>query len=83
MRSGKTRSVADEAARVCQVLFGVDAEAETVRKRLAVYAAQTRPLVEYYMQWAKTGDPDAPAYRRIAGTGTVEEITARALAALS
>ena len=61
----------------------VDDEEETVRKRLAVYAAQTRPLVEYYMQWAKTGDPDAPAYRRIAGTGTVEETTARALAALS
>ncbi|HZW74457.1 MAG TPA: adenylate kinase [Caldimonas sp.] len=61
----------------------VDDEEETVRKRLAVYAAQTRPLVEYYMQWAKTGDPDAPAYRRIEGTGTVEEITARALAALA
>ena len=61
----------------------VDDEEETVRKRLAVYAAQTRPLVEYYMQWARTGDPDAPAYRRIEGTGTVEEITARALAALA
>ena len=61
----------------------VDDEEETVRKRLAVYAAQTRPLVEYYMKWAKTGDPDAPAYRRIEGTGTVEDITARALAALA
>ena len=61
----------------------VDDEEETVRKRLAVYAAQTRPLVEYYMQWAKTGDADAPTYRRIDGTGTVEEITARALAALA
>jgi adenylate kinase len=61
----------------------VDDEEETVRKRLAVYAAQTRPLVEYYMQWARTGDPDAPAYRRIEGTGTVEDITARALAALA
>jgi adenylate kinase len=45
--------------------------------------AQTRPLVEYYRQWAETGDPDAPAYRRIEGTGTVEDITARALAALA
>ena len=61
----------------------VDDEEETVRKRLAVYAAQTRPLVEYYMQWASTGDPAAPAYRRIDGTGSVEEITARALAALA
>jgi adenylate kinase len=61
----------------------VDDEEETVRKRLAVYAAQTRPLVDYYRQWAETGDPDAPAYRRIEGTGTVEDITARALAALA
>jgi adenylate kinase len=61
----------------------VDDEEETVRKRLAVYAAQTRPLVEYYTQWAATGDPDAPAYRRISGTGGVEEITARALSALA
>jgi adenylate kinase len=60
-----------------------DDEEETVRKRLAVYAAQTRPLVEYYARWAASGDPDAPAYRKISGTGEVEEITARALAALA
>ena len=61
----------------------VDDEEETVRKRLAVYAAQTRPLVEYYTRWAASGDPNAPAYRRIDGTGSVDEITARALAALA
>ena len=60
-----------------------DDEEETVRKRLAVYAAQTRPLVEYYARWAASGDPDAPAYRKISGTGEVDEITARALAALA
>ena len=61
----------------------VDDLEETVLKRLAVYAAQTRPLVEYYAQWARSGDQAAPAYRKISGTGSVEEITARALAALS
>ncbi|HEX2541849.1 MAG TPA: adenylate kinase [Caldimonas sp.] len=60
----------------------VDDLEETVLKRLAVYAAQTRPLVEYYKRWAESGDPEAPAYRQISGTGSVEEITARALAAL-
>ena len=65
------------------LVLRVDDEEETVRKRLAVYAAQTRPLVEYYTRWAASGDPAAPAYRRIEGTGTVEEITARALAALA
>jgi len=61
----------------------VDDEEETVRKRLAVYAAQTRPLVEYYSRWAASGDPDAPAYRKISGTGSVDDIKARALAALA
>jgi adenylate kinase len=60
-----------------------DDREETVRKRLAVYADQTRPLVDYYSAWGATGDPMAPKYRRIDGTGSVEEITARALAALS
>ena len=60
-----------------------DDKEDTVRKRLAVYQSQTRPLVAYYSEWSATGDPAAPKYRRIAGTGSVEEITARALAALS
>ena len=65
------------------LILRADDEEATVKKRLAVYAAQTRPLVEYYERWARSGDPDAPAYRKINGTGTVEEITARALAALA
>jgi len=61
----------------------VDDQEETVKKRLAVYAQQTRPLVEYYQRWEASGDADAPAYRKISGTGSVDEITARALAALA
>jgi adenylate kinase len=59
-----------------------DDEEATVRTRLQVYHSQTRPLVDYYSQWAATGDAQAPRYRKIAGIGTVEEITARALEAL-
>jgi adenylate kinase len=65
------------------LILRADDEEATVKKRLSVYAAQTRPLVEYYERWAASGDPDAPAYRKINGTGTVEQITARALAALA
>ena len=60
-----------------------DDKEETVRKRLEVYQAQTRPLVDYYSQWAATGDANAPKYRRIEGMGSVDDITRRALAALS
>jgi adenylate kinase len=55
---------------------------ETVRKRLTVYREQTRPLVEYYSSWAKSGDAAAPQYRRIAGVGTVDTIKARLFEAL-
>ena len=47
-----------------------------------MYNDQTRPLVDYYSQWAAKEPAAAPKYRAISGTGTVEEITARALAAL-
>ena len=60
-----------------------DDKEETVMKRLQVYAAQTRPLVDYYSSWAQADPVNAPKYRTISGTGTVEEIRARALAALS
>lgn len=60
-----------------------DDREETVRKRLDVYHSQTRPLVEYYAGWAVQGGADAPLYRKISGTGSVPEITERALAALS
>ena len=65
------------------LILRVDDHEDTVKKRLAVYKNQTRPLVEYYEAWARSGDPDAPRYRRISGTGSVDEITARALAALA
>jgi adenylate kinase len=59
-----------------------DDEESTVRNRLAVYKNQTRPLIDYYANWAASGDADAPRYRKISGTGSVDAITARALAAL-
>lgn len=60
-----------------------DDKEETVRKRLDVYAAQTRPLVDYYSGWAKQDPAAAPKYRAISGLGTVEEITQRVFAALA
>ena len=60
-----------------------DDKEETVKKRLDVYDAQTRPLVDYYSNWAKADAAAAPKYRAISGTGSVEEITQRALQALA
>jgi adenylate kinase len=60
-----------------------DDQEDTVKKRLDVYSAQTRPLVDYYANWAKADATSAPKYRAISGTGSVEDITTRALQALA
>ena len=60
-----------------------DDREETVKKRLEVYRAQTRPLVDYYGRWAASGEAGAPQYRKISGLGPVEEIRRRVFAALS
>ena len=60
-----------------------DDKEETVKTRLQVYSDQTRPLVDYYSHWAQAEPAAAPKYRAIQGTGSVEEITERALSALS
>lgn len=59
-----------------------DDKEETVKNRLDVYSAQTRPLVEYYSNWAKQDAAAAPKYRAISGMGDVNSITASAFQAL-
>jgi len=60
-----------------------DDKEETVRKRLEVYSAQTRPLVDYYASWARSAPDAAPKYRAISGIGGVDDITERAFQALA
>lgn len=52
----------------------VDDTEETVRKRLQVYHDQTKPLIDYYKNWAKTNDVLAPHYVIINGQKSVEEV---------
>ena len=63
-----------------------DDKEDTVRKRLQVYNDQTRPLVEYYSSWAVQSSLSdkvkAPAYRKVNGTGSVDNITASIFAVL-
>jgi len=60
----------------------IDDREETVMNRLAVYHAQTEPLVTYYAKWEASGDPDAPRYRKVNGLGTVDAIRDACMAAL-
>jgi adenylate kinase len=59
-----------------------DDREETVKKRLEVYHAQTKPLVAYYRDLAGSGEPRAPRYRKVEGIGSVDEIRDAVFAAL-
>lgn len=59
-----------------------DDKEETVKKRLAVYHDQTKVLIDYYGEMAKSGHPNAPKYRKITGVGPVETIREKVFAAL-
>lgn len=60
-----------------------DDKEETVRHRLEVYRNQTRPLVDYYANWANTKDAHAPRYSKVEGVGSVDDIRQRIFAALA
>jgi adenylate kinase len=60
-----------------------DDNEETVKKRIATYHSQTKPLIAYYMNWAETGDAKAPKYVNIYGSGSVEHIRDKIFAALA
>jgi len=57
-----------------------DDREETIRKRLATYYRQTRPLIEHYLG---QGAPDAPAVVEIDGARSTDAVTADLQAALT
>ena len=59
-----------------------DDKEETVKHRLAVYHAQTEPLLDYYAKWEATGDARAPKYRAVNGLGAVDRVRDACFAAL-
>ena len=59
-----------------------DAEA-TVMTRLAVYHSQTKPLVEYYANWANSGLAGAPKHVKVNGLGEMDAIKTSIFSALT
>lgn len=56
---------------------------ETVRERLKVYHQQTKPLIQYYRQWAESREANAPQFYPVQANGAVTEVKARILAILN
>lgn len=59
-----------------------DDREETVRERIATYHELSRPLIDYYSQWHRSGDPRAPRYVSVNGSGSVEQVREQLFAAL-
>ena len=59
-----------------------DDDPTTVKRRIETYHSQTKPLVNYYLSWASSGDPRAPHYVNIYGQGSVEHIRDKIFAAI-
>ena len=60
-----------------------DDNEDTVKRRIASYHEVTKPLVNYYLKWAESGDPRAPKYVNIYGRGSIEHIRDKMFAALA
>jgi adenylate kinase len=60
-----------------------DDNEETVKRRIASYHEVTKPLVNYYLQWAESGDPRAPTYVNLYGRGSIAHIRDKMFGALS
>ena len=60
-----------------------DDNEETVTRRIASYHEVTKPLVNYYLRWAESGDPRAPHYVNLYGRGSIEHIRDKMFAALA
>ncbi len=59
-----------------------DDHEDTVRKRIETYHAQTKPLVDYYNDWAQSAEPGAPKYVNVKGIGSIDEIRDKIFAAI-
>ena len=87
--SGRTYHVEHNAPKVAgkddetgeDLIQREDDKEETVRHRLSVYHSQTKPLVAFYQDLAAVNG--TPKYSAIEGVGSVEQITAKVLAALA
>jgi len=61
----------------------VDDNEQTVKTRLDVYHSQTKPLVKYYADWAKSGLNGAPKHVFVQGLGEMNVIRDNIFAALA
>jgi len=59
-----------------------DDKEETIRNRLSIYHSQTKPLVEFYQGLSAT-EAEAPKFATVDGLGSLDDVQARLVSALT
>ena len=60
-----------------------DDQEETVLNRLGIYHKQTEPLIDYYSEYAKSDDKNAPRFVKVEGVGSVDSIRDKIFSSLA
>jgi len=60
-----------------------DDREDVIRVRIGTYNARTLPIISYYVDWERSGDPNAPRFVKVNGQGSAAGVRERLSAAVS
>ena len=60
-----------------------DDREDVIKVRLGAYNASTLPIIGYYVDWERSGDPEAPRFIKVDGRGSSASVRERLSTALS
>ena len=60
-----------------------DDREEVIRVRIGTYNSRTVPIISYYVDWERSGDPQAPRFVKVNGQGSAAGVRERLSAAVS
>lgn len=60
-----------------------DDREDVIKVRIGAYNARTLPIIGYYVDWARSGDPHAPRVIKVNGQGSTAAVRERLSAAMS
>ncbi len=60
-----------------------DDREDVIRVRIGAYHSHTLPIISYYVDWERSGDPQAPHFVKVNGQGSAAGVRERLSAAVS
>jgi len=60
-----------------------DDREDVVKERISAYNSRTLPIISYYVDWERSGDPEAPRFVKVNGQGSAAGVRERLAAVVS